>query len=160
MSSQHPYLTPTGGAHIRRDPRSQSRRSMTPNGRVPSHSSRLMASIEGDLGTEEDPRLAVFRDLTAKSEARLAKLLSGEDRAEAKEGQTLDDVGLVPQQEPKDNAPLNRHQISRGKLGLSTRMIMTMTSPTAMTRTSPPMCHRSKLEAPCRPPLWPLHPPP
>ena len=78
---------------------------MTPNGRVPSHSSRLMASIEGDLGAEEDPRLAVFRDLTAKSEARLAKLLSGEDRAEAKEGQTLDDAGLVPQQEPKDNAP-------------------------------------------------------
>ena len=57
------------------------RRSTTPNGRpVPANAARLMNSIEGDLGAEENPRLSVFRDLYARSEARISSLF-GEGRA-------------------------------------------------------------------------------
>ena len=40
-----------------------------------------MTSIEGDLGAEDDPRLAVFKDLYAKSEARLAFLFEEQDKS-------------------------------------------------------------------------------
>ena len=57
-----------------------SRRSTTPNGRpVPANAARLMSSIEGDLGAEENPRLSVFRGLYARSEARISSLF-GESR--------------------------------------------------------------------------------
>ena len=83
MSSQklHPFATPTGLAYGRLDSRSQSRRSVTPNGRVLASSVRLMNSIEGDLGAEDDPRLAVFKELYAKSEARLASLFEEQDNS-------------------------------------------------------------------------------
>jgi transcriptional activator SPT7 len=57
-------------------------RSTTPIGRViPANAVHLMSTIEGDLGAEEDPRLAIFRELYVKSEARLNALLGeeGED---------------------------------------------------------------------------------
>ena len=54
-------------------------RSATPMGRnIPSNTAHLMSTIEGDLGAEEDPRLAIFRDLYNKSEARLNQLLGEE----------------------------------------------------------------------------------
>ena len=57
-------------------------RSTTPIGRpIPANAAHLMNTIEGDLGTEEDPRLAIFRGLYAKSEARLNALLGGEEDA-------------------------------------------------------------------------------
>lgn len=59
-------------------------RSATPIGRaIPANAVHLMSTIEGDLGAEEDPRLAIFRELYAKSEARLNTLLGqeGEDGA-------------------------------------------------------------------------------
>jgi len=59
-------------------------RSTTPIGRaIPSNAAHLMSTIEGDLGSEEDPRLSIFRELYAKSEARLNALLEeeGEDGA-------------------------------------------------------------------------------
>ena len=56
------------------------RRSATPNGRpIPANAARLMNSIEGDLGAEENPRLSVFRELYARSEARISSLF-GESR--------------------------------------------------------------------------------
>lgn len=84
MSSQklHPYSTPTALVHARLESRSQSRRSLTPNGRVLASSARLMNTIEGDLGAEDDPRLAVFKDLYAKSEARLASLFESQEQGE------------------------------------------------------------------------------
>ena len=58
-------------------------RSATPIGRnIPSNTAHLMSTIEGDLGAEEDPRLAVFRDLYNKSEARLNQLLGEEEEDE------------------------------------------------------------------------------
>ncbi|KAL9103959.1 MAG: hypothetical protein Q9163_001065 [Psora crenata] len=78
----HPFSTPTALPYGRLDARSQSRRSLTPNGRFPTNSTRLMTSIEGDLGAEDDPRLAVFKDLFTKSEARLASLFEEQDRGE------------------------------------------------------------------------------
>ena len=95
MSSQklHPYTTPNAFAHARLDSRSHSRRSLTPNGRVFASSARLMTSIENDLGTEDDPRLAVFKELYAKSEARLASLFEEQDRESHKDGQSAADAG-------------------------------------------------------------------
>ena len=55
------------------------RRSATPNGLpVPANAARLMNTIEGDLGADEDPRLSVFRELYARSEARLNALFEEE----------------------------------------------------------------------------------
>ena len=89
MSSQklHPYSTPTGFAHAILDSRAPSRRSLTPNGRVLASSARLMSTIEGDLGAEDDPRLAVFKDLYAKSEARLASLFESQESGEGTSAQ-------------------------------------------------------------------------
>lgn len=51
-------------------------RSTTPIGRaIPANAAHLMNTIEGDLGAEENPRLSIFRELYAKSEARLNTLL-------------------------------------------------------------------------------------
>lgn len=76
------------------------RRSVTPNGRpIPANAARLMNSIEGDLGAEENPRLSIFRDLYARSEARISSLFgesgASKDRdtrnAEEKDQQLNDD---------------------------------------------------------------------
>lgn len=56
------------------------RRSATPIGRpIPANAAQLMNTIEGDLGAEEDPRLAVFRRLYTTSEARLNSLFEGKE---------------------------------------------------------------------------------
>lgn len=56
------------------------RRSATPIGRpIPANAAQLMNSIEGDLGAEEDPRLAVFRGLYTISEARLNTLFEDKE---------------------------------------------------------------------------------
>ena len=87
MHKNHTISTPTPLPSGRRDTLHVNgyhgfpRRSTTPNGRpVPANAARLMNSIEGDLGAEENPRLAVFRDLYARSEARISSLF-GESRA-------------------------------------------------------------------------------
>ena len=41
-----------------------------------------MNSIEGDLGAEDDPRLAIFKGLYAKSEARLASLFEEQEKSD------------------------------------------------------------------------------
>ncbi|KAK3168059.1 hypothetical protein OEA41_004505 [Lepraria neglecta] len=59
-----------------------------------------MNSIEGDLGAEEHPRLAVFRGLYATSEARVNRLFEEKDRggsdipesADGREGQHDDEI--------------------------------------------------------------------
>ncbi|KAG8529156.1 uncharacterized protein KY384_005791 [Bacidia gigantensis] len=101
MSSHklHPFSTPTGLAHSKVNSRSQSRRSLTPNGRVLASSARLMNSIEGDLGADDDPRLAIFKELYAKSESRLASLFEKEEVEDA----DIEESGA--EHEPKeDNA--------------------------------------------------------
>lgn len=51
------------------------RRSATPIARpIPANSAHLMTSIEADLAADEDPRLAIFRGLYLRSEARLSAL--------------------------------------------------------------------------------------
>ena len=83
-----------------------SRRSTTPNGRpVPANAARLMNSIEGDLGAEENPRLSVFRNLYAKSEARISSLF-GEGGTD-KHGNTTNAEELDPQLngDPFEDAP-------------------------------------------------------
>ena len=73
-------------------------RSTTPIGRqVPAHTAHLMSTIEGDLGSEEHPRLAIFRNLYAKSEARLNALL-GEDEDDGGPG-----PGGVQAKEPHED---------------------------------------------------------
>ena len=86
MHKNHTISTPTPLPSGRRDTLHVNgyhgfpRRSVTPNGRpVPANAARLMNSIEGDLGAEENPRLSVFRDLYARSEARISSLF-GESR--------------------------------------------------------------------------------
>lgn len=93
MHKIHTISTPTPLPSVRRDTlhvngyHAFSRRSATPNGRpVPANAARLMNSIEGDLGAEENPRLSVFRDLYARSEARISSLF-GESRVN-KDGNT------------------------------------------------------------------------
>lgn len=87
MFKNHTTSTPTPIPSVRRDTlhansyRGFPRRSATPNGRpVPANAARLMNSIEGDLGAEENPRLSVFRDLYARSEARISSLF-GDSKA-------------------------------------------------------------------------------
>lgn len=82
------------------------RRSVTPNGRpVPANAARLMNSIEGDLGAEENPRLSVFRDLYARSEARISTLF-GESGAN-KDGDTrnTEDQDYRLNEDPFEDAP-------------------------------------------------------
>ena len=83
MHKNHTISTPTPLPSLRRDTLHVNgyhgfpRRSTTPNGRpVPANAARLMNSIEGDLGAEENPRLSVFRDLYARSEARISSLFA------------------------------------------------------------------------------------
>ena len=67
------------------------RRSATPIGRpIPTNAAQLMNSIEADLGAEEDPRLAVFRGLYAKSEARLNSLYEEKDKGGSDSPETAD----------------------------------------------------------------------
>ena len=93
MHKNHTISTPTPLPSARRDTlhvngyHGFNRRSATPNGRpIPANAARLMNSIEGDLGAEENPRLSVFRDLYARSEARISSLF-GENRSD-KDGNT------------------------------------------------------------------------
>ena len=61
-------------------------RSRTPNGlNTPAKQSLLGSAIE-ELGTEEDPKLSVFKDLYARSEARLELLFEEKDGDTAVEG--------------------------------------------------------------------------
>lgn len=70
-------------------------RSTTPIGRaIPANAAHLMSTIEGDLGAEEDPRLAIFRALYAKSEARLNALLGEEGEDGASRAAGADEVGI------------------------------------------------------------------
>ena len=107
MSSHKPHhsSTPTSlpnglrdALHVAR-PYSHHRRSITPNGRLPAHSSRLIPSVEGDLGADEDPKLSVFKELFVKSEARLASLFEETSKTsdETNENFTADDA------EPQEN---------------------------------------------------------
>ena len=73
---------------------------MTPNGRSFASSQRLMSSIEGDLGAEDDPRLAVFKDLFAKSEARLASLFQEQEKGDATTAKSGEADRQEPQGEP------------------------------------------------------------
>ena len=61
-------------------------RSTTPIGRpIPANTAHLLSTVDGDLGAKEDPKLAIFRGLYAKSEARLNALL-GEEGNDARLG--------------------------------------------------------------------------
>lgn len=83
-----------------------SRRSATPNGRpVPANAARLMNSIEGDLGADENPRLSIFRDLYVKSEARITSLF-GESGANKDGGTgTADELEHQLNDYPVEDAP-------------------------------------------------------
>ena len=107
MSNQklHPFATPTGLVHGRLESRSQSRRSLTPNGRVLASSVRLMNSIEGDLGAEDDPRLAIFKDLYAKSEARLASLFEEQEKEVTTNTNSVGQNGEEPVEEAIERRP-------------------------------------------------------
>ena len=85
------------------------RRSISTNGRIPVHSARLMTSVEGDLGVEQDPKLSVFKQLYHKSETRLALLFEdssrySQDKATIVQGENIDqDIG--PQEPPTRDQP-------------------------------------------------------
>ncbi len=66
-------------------------RSRTPNGfTTPTKQSHLGSAIE-ELGVEEDPRMSVFKELYARSEARLESLLEEEDGDTNRDGIPEDD---------------------------------------------------------------------
>lgn len=80
-------------------------RSTTPIGRpIPANAAQLMSTIEGDLGAEEDPRLAVFRGLYAKSEARLNALLGGEGEDGGVKVARADELELPVDEEERQEA--------------------------------------------------------
>ena len=108
MHKNHTISTPTPLHSGRRDTlhvngyHGFARRSATPNGRlVPANAARLMNSIEGDLGAEENPRLSVFRDLYARSEARISSLFR-ESRAPSIESGANKD-GIASNAEGQDH---------------------------------------------------------
>ena len=99
MHKNHTTSTPTPLHSGRRDTlhvngyHGFTRRSATPNGRlVPANAARLMNSIEGDLGAEENPRLSVFRDLYARSEARISSLFRESRAPFGESGANKDDI--------------------------------------------------------------------
>ncbi len=83
------------------------RRSATPIGRpIPANAAHLMNSIEGDLGAEEDPRLAVFRGLYATSEARLNALFEGKEGDQTRKRKRGEEQGSEQNEEMIIEAPL------------------------------------------------------
>ncbi len=84
-------------------------RSTTPIGRpVPANAAHLMSTIEGDLGAEEDPRLSIFRELYAKSEARLNALLGGEEEDNSIGATGADELQLRPVEAATVDAPASQ----------------------------------------------------
>lgn len=82
------------------------RRSATPNGRpVPANAARLMNSIEGDLGAEENPRLSVFRDLYARSEARISSLFGKSETKKDGGTRNAEEQDHQPNHDPFEDAP-------------------------------------------------------
>ena len=114
MSSHklHPN-TPNSFAYHRLDPRPHSRRSLTPNGRGLANSARLMNSIEGDLGAEDDPRLAVFRNLYNKSEARLASLFKEKEDDQAEDDGDLGGADTTAEGKPLAEATAQSKSLKR-----------------------------------------------
>ena len=52
-------------------------RSRTPIGHsTPAHAAHLAATMESDLGVDEDPKLSIFKDIYARNEARLSALFN------------------------------------------------------------------------------------
>ena len=81
-------------------------RSTTPIGRpIPANTAHLMNTIEGDLGAEEDPRLSIFRELYAKSEARLNALLGGEEEDNHVGRAGAEELEIQPHAEAMEEAP-------------------------------------------------------
>ena len=112
MHKNHTISTPTPLSSGRRDTlhvngyHGHPRRSATPNGRpVPANAARLMNSIEGDLGAEENPRLSVFRALFAKSEARIGTLFGGDGADRDGDTRNAEDHGHQPINDPFEDAP-------------------------------------------------------
>ena len=112
MHKNHTNSTPTSLPSGRRDTLHVNgyygfpRRSATPNGRpVPANAARLMNSIEGDLGAEENPRLSVFRNLYARSEARISSLFG--ESGTHKDGSTTnaDEQDHQLNDDPFEDAP-------------------------------------------------------
>jgi len=82
------------------------RRSATPIGRpIPANAAHLMNSIEGDLGAEEDPRLAVFRGLYATSEARLNILFEGEEEDQTRKRKRGEEQEVEQDEEVIEEVP-------------------------------------------------------
>lgn len=84
-------------------------RSTTPIGRpIPANAAHLMSTIEGDLGAEEDPRLAIFRGLYVKSESRLNALLGeGEETINVRPA-GAGDPQIQHNEEATEEAPATR----------------------------------------------------
>ena len=111
MQKNHTYSTPTPLYSGRRDTlhingyHGFPRRSVTPNGRpVPTNAVRLMNSIEGDLGAEENPRLSVFRELYARSEARISTLFGENVANKLGESKSAEDQDLQINDDPFEDA--------------------------------------------------------
>ncbi|KAK4697398.1 transcriptional activator SPT7, partial [Lecanoromycetidae sp. Uapishka_2] len=82
------------------------RRSATPIGRpIPANAAHLMNSIEGDLGADEDPRLAVFRGLYATSEARLNTLFEGRDGDQIRKRKRGEEQEIEQNEDAIEEAP-------------------------------------------------------
>ena len=112
MHKNHTIFTPTPIPSGRRDTlhvngyHVLSRRSATPNGRpVPANAARLMNSIEGDLGAEENPRLSVFRDLYARSEARISSLFGDSRPNKDGDAEKVDEQAHQLNDDPFEDAP-------------------------------------------------------
>ena len=85
-------------------------RSSTPICRaIPANAAHLMHTIEADLSTEEDPRLAIFRDLYVKSEARLNALLGGEEQGKGR-SEGADESNNEQNEEAAEKAPATARQ--------------------------------------------------
>ena len=89
-----------GNRHVHRA------RSATPIGRpVPANAAQFLSTTEGDLGAEEHPRLAVFRDLYVKAEARLSRMLDGEQNCDHTGSAGAQGLNGKPDEEVLENVP-------------------------------------------------------
>lgn len=64
-----------------------------------------MNSIEGDLGAEENPRLSVFRDLYARSEARISTLFGVSGISKYGDAKNAEDEDHQLNDDPFEDAP-------------------------------------------------------
>ena len=64
-----------------------------------------MNSIEGDLGAEENPRLSVFRDLYARSEARISTLFGASKANKDGDGRNVEDQDYQLNDDSLEDAP-------------------------------------------------------